>query len=82
MPNITITEEEFAQLVNGQSVERDGVALLLDDFGYHRMLSILDRAIDRLRSQPGRLVDFPIRQKPFFDGSSVEEDPKLDADGA
>ena len=67
MPNITITEEEFAQLVNGQSVERDGVALVLDDFGYDRMLFILDQAIDGVRTQPGRLIDFPTRQDPNLD---------------
>lgn len=57
MPTITITEEEFAQLVNGQSVERDGVAMLLDDFGFDRMLLILDQAIDRLQSRQGGLND-------------------------
>lgn len=51
MPDITITEEEFARLVGGQSVERDGVGILLDDFGYDRMLDAIDRAIDRLRVQ-------------------------------
>ena len=62
MPNITITEQDFAQLVSGQSVERDGVWILLEDFGFDRMLLILDQAIDRLQArQGGRLLDFSIR---------------------
>ena len=45
MRHITLTLGDFQQLVRGQVVEHDGVALILEDAGFPRLVkSVLDAA--------------------------------------